>query len=330
MRNASNMSEKELQLVFLEKNQVNKSSFAEDMPSVWGGTWYVDSEIGKLRKVLMHRPGKEIEDLQGDPREYSLCGPLDPEAMRVEFDAIKKVYEDNGVEVVLVDAEDVRLDTPNMIFCRDIVSGSPNGPIINRMGVKVRSPEVKAATMKLGKIGAPIAKTVTGTGTFEGACLLWIDRETALLGKGTRSNEAGVRQMEDELRNQGVKNIIRVDLPHNDIHLDGMIAVADLDVVLLNLDVVPEHVYLTFKKRGFRILELPVEEVIYAANFVALEPGKIVMCKGCPKTKALLESAGVECIEVTVDNIRVAAGAIHCMTAFLQRDPIPVYEVQEL
>jgi arginine deiminase len=66
-----------------------------------------------------------------------------------------------------------------------------------------------------------------------------------------------------------------------------------------------------------------------AANFVALEPGKIVMCKGYPKTKALLEARGVNCIEVCVDNIIVAAGAIHCMTAFLERDPVPLYKVTE-
>jgi N-dimethylarginine dimethylaminohydrolase len=327
---ARNMTDKDLQLVFLEKNQVNKSHFADDMPTVWGGNWYVDSEIGKLRKVLMRRPGKEIENLPGDPREWSLCGPLDPEAMRREHDALTKIYRDNGVEVFLIDEEDVGLGIPNILFCRDIVNGSPCGAIVSRMGTKVRSPEVKPATMKLGKLGIPIAKTINGTGTFEGACLIWIDRETALIGKGTRSNESGVRQMEDELRNQGVKEVIRVDLPHNDIHLDGMIAIADRDVVLMNLDVVPEHVYLTFKKRGFRILEIPSSEIASGANFVALEPGKIVMCEGCDETKKLLESAGVTCITTPIYNIRVAAGAIHCMTAFLQRDPVKVYDVKEL
>jgi arginine deiminase len=37
----------------------------------------------------------------------------------------------------------------------------------------------------------------------------------------------------------------------------------------------------------------------------------------------------VEVIEVKVDEIRRAGGAIHCMTAFLQRDTIPVYPVKE-
>jgi N-dimethylarginine dimethylaminohydrolase len=323
------MTEKELQLTFIEKNQIGKSHFTEDMPAVWGGKWYVDSEIGKLRKVLMRRPGHEIENLQGNPSDWSLCGSLNPEAMRREHDALTKIYRDNGVEVFLIDDEDVKEKIPNLIFCRDIVNGSPCGAIVSRMGTKVRSPDVKPASMKLGKLGVPIAKTINGTGTFEGACLIWIDRNTALIGEGTRSNKAGVKQMEDELHNQGVKDVIRVDIPHSEIHLDGMIGIADYDVVLMNYDMVPESIYLLFKKRGFRIFEVPKSEITMGANFVALEPGKIVMCEGCPETKKLLESAGVKCIATPVYNIRVAAGAIHCMTAFLERDPVKIYDVKE-
>lgn len=314
--------------LFNPATQVGTTTFSEDMPTVWGGNWYVDSEIGKLRKVLMRRPGKEVENLTGDPRLLTLRGPLDPEAMRAEHDAIVQMYRDNGVEVFLIDDKYAREDTPNNIFCRDLVNGSPGGPIVSRMGVSVRAPEVKAATMKLGELGAPIAKTINGTGTFEGACMIWIDRKTVLLGRGTRSNEAGVRQMEEELRGQGVETIVRIDIPHNDIHLDGFIAVADYDVVALDCDVCPEHVYLFFKERGFRVVEIPQHETGRAANFVALEPGKIAMCNGCPDTKKLLEAEGVECIEVIVDNILMAGGAIHCSTAFLERDPVPLYEVK--
>src|SRR5690606_7872555 len=57
-------------------------------------------------------------------------------------------------------------------------------------------------------------------------------------------------------------------------------------------------------------------------NFVAIEPGKIVMPAGCPETKQKIEDAGVEVIEAQVDEILKGWGAIHCMTAFLKRDPV--------
>ncbi|MDR3354109.1 MAG: hypothetical protein LBO21_03655 [Synergistaceae bacterium] len=76
---------------------------------------------------------------------------------------------------------------------------------------------------------------------------------------------------------------------------------------------------------GFEIIENPnVTEVKAggAINFVALEPGKILIPAGNPNTKKLLEDAGVECIEVKLTEIAKAWGAIHCMSAFLKRDPI--------
>jgi len=313
-------------LAVLDELEVH-TAFEEDVLKMWGGNWYVDSEIGKLRAVLMRRPGKEVEDITLEPKRVSMHEKLNPEGMRKEFDDIVRMYEEHGVKVYLV--EETGKDCPNAIFCRDLVNGSPNGAILSRMGINVRSPEVAYVSKQLGKIGVPIAKTVTGKGTFEGACLIWIDRETAIIGHGTRSNEEGCKQVEDELRNQGVKTIIRVEIPRNGVHLDGFIAIADYDVAVTFPYITPNNVYSELRKRGFRIVEIPTyEEQALAANFVALEPGKIAMCAGYPRTKALLEEAGVEVVEVKVDEIRRAGGAIHCMTAFLQRDPVPVYPIK--
>lgn len=308
-----------------------RSNFSDVMENVWGHRWYVDSEIGKLRAVLMRRPGKEIENITLPPEAVSMHGKLNPEGMRHEFDAIKKIYEDNGVKVFLIDDDDVHIDSPNQIFCRDVVNGSPNGPIISRMGITIRSREVRAAMVTLAKNGIPIAKMINGNGIFEGACLIWIDRETVILGRGTRSNEDGCRQMEIELRHQGVKNVIYVEIPRNGVHTDGLVAVADYDLVLLNPMTCPTNIYDEFRKRDFRIVEVACwEESIFAANFVALEPGKILMCSGSPRTQEALEKAGVSVIEADVTHISEAGGAIHCMTAFLERDPVPIYPIREI
>ena len=120
-------------------------SFLDDMEEHWGFRWSVDSEIGKLRAALMRRPGREVELAMEDPLQFSMLDKLNPEGMREEFDTIKRIYEDNGVKVYLLDDEDVPEDCPNILYCRDLVNGSPNGAIINRMGINVRSKEVVAA-----------------------------------------------------------------------------------------------------------------------------------------------------------------------------------------
>jgi len=60
----------------------------------------------------------------------------------------------------------------------------------------------------------------------------------------------------------------------------------------------------------------------FCTNFVALEPGKIVLPAGNPQTKEKMEQAGMTVIETPVDEIMKGWGALHCMTVFLRRDPI--------
>jgi arginine deiminase len=77
--------------------------------------------------------------------------------------------------------------------------------------------------------------------------------------------------------------------------------------------------------RDFTVIEAtnPVEvKETFCTNFVALSPGKVVMPAGNPETKAKMEMAGVEVIETEMDEIIKGWGSIHCMTAFLRRDPI--------
>lgn len=65
---------------------------------------YVNSEYGKLKKVLLHRPGAETENLT--PATYVELLFDDayylPEAQR-EHDAFAKILRDNGVEVVYLE-----------------------------------------------------------------------------------------------------------------------------------------------------------------------------------------------------------------------------------
>ena len=65
---------------------------------------HVTSEIGKLKKVLLHRPGKELLNLTPDTLSRLLFDdiPFLPVAQK-EHDAFAKVLRDNGVEVVYLE-----------------------------------------------------------------------------------------------------------------------------------------------------------------------------------------------------------------------------------
>ena len=65
---------------------------------------YVKSEIGKLKKVLLHRPGKELLNLTPDTLSELLFDdiPYLQDAQK-EHDAFAKALVDNGIEVVYLE-----------------------------------------------------------------------------------------------------------------------------------------------------------------------------------------------------------------------------------
>ncbi len=65
---------------------------------------HVFSEIGKLKKVCLHRPGKELENLMPDYLDRLLFDDIPfLEEAQAEHDAFAKALEDNGVEVVYLE-----------------------------------------------------------------------------------------------------------------------------------------------------------------------------------------------------------------------------------
>lgn len=301
----------------------SETSFAEEMKELWGD-WYCDSEVGKLRSVLLHRPGKEIEGITEENfSEYRFRGAIDTEKAGHEQDALADIYRDHGVEVHYVTGQ--RKDKPNAMFLRDLVLMTPEGAIICRPAIPARRGEEKAVAQSLAALGVPILKTINGNGYFEGACAMWVNRETVVIGTGSRANEAGAQQVEAELRNIGVTNIIRTQIPYGSIHLDGYMNMADKNKVV----VFPWH--LTYDcaaalmKAGVEIVEVTdIHELKegMALNFVTLAPGKVVMPAGNPNTKKLLEDNGIEVLETELTELMNGWGSCHCMTLFLKRDAV--------
>jgi len=297
------------------------ASFAEDMPDAWGD-WGVDSEVGTLRAVLMRRPGPEIENI-GAPGAFRFAGQMDPVKAQEQHDALVEIYREHGVRVYYV--ENMRPDRPNGVYVRDLVFMTPQGAILARPGISARRGEERYAAEALARLGVPIIHTVCGEGTFEGACATWVDRETVIIGTSSRCNAAGAAQVEATLRAIGVKTIIPFQIPFGSIHIDGILNIADRRKAMIFPWQTPYDVARALLDKGFTLLENPhIEEIKigHGLNFVALEPGKVVMPAGNPLSRRVLEDGGIEVIEADISELMKGRGAIHCMTAFLKRDPI--------
>ncbi|SCJ57104.1 N(G)%2CN(G)-dimethylarginine dimethylaminohydrolase [uncultured Eubacterium sp.] len=300
-----------------EKWFPKESSIIDDMKDLWGD-FGVCSEVDPLKAVLMRRPGKEIENFDWQAARFK--ADIDPARFRAQHDALADIYRAHGVRVHYI--EEQREDKPNALFCRDLVLMTPEGAIVTRPAMEARRGEERYAAKALADLGVPIIRTICGDATFEGAMVMWVDRRTAILASGVRTNRSGYEMVEYELRRMGVTEILHMQVPYGHAHIDGNLNFASHDVAMIHASQVPYDVCDALKKKGIKLLECPSQteaKQSFAINFVALAPGQIVMPAGNPRSQALLEQNGVEVIPVEFDEVMKGFGAIHCCTAFLKR-----------
>jgi N-dimethylarginine dimethylaminohydrolase len=298
-----------------------ETSIAEDFAEYWGGDWGCDSEVGKLRAVLMRRPGKEIEGVE-DPEECRWLDVMDAEKSRKQHDDLAELYRSEGIEVHYV--EKMREDKPNALFIRDNVLMTPQGAIVGRQAMACRRGEERFAAEALARLGVPIVKTISGNGIFETACCLWVDAGTVIIGTGNRANWEGAVQVEQALASMGVEHFLHLPIPYGYAHIDSIISFVDKKTAVFDPVRLPWDVWTALKNRDFKLFEAPSpdETKELALNFVALAPGKILMAAGYPETKEFLQSRGIAVHEVEIAELRKGWGSLHCMTAILKRELI--------
>ncbi|MCI9586607.1 MAG: amidinotransferase [Oscillospiraceae bacterium] len=294
-----------------------ETGFTEDLPLYWGD-WGVSSEVDTLRAVLMRRPGREVESFDAAAVRFS-DEPIDVELMRQQHDAVADVYRQNGVKVYYV--EEQREDRPNAVFCRDLLFMTPEGAILTRPGMAARRGEERYVAKVLSDIGVPIIKTVSGDGFFEGANAMWVDRHTCVVSTGSRCNRSGFEQVRTELERMDVA-VYHMQQPYSNIHIDGIMNPASNEAIMVHASQVPYDIIDMLKKKGFKILEVPSQTELrehFSCNFVALEPGRVLMPEGSPRAQELLEKNGIQVETINISEIIKGKGALHCITAFLKR-----------
>src|SRR5205823_4227523 len=100
-----------------------------------------------------------------------------------------------GVEVLYLPRDEtVGLDS---LYARDASIVCDAGVILCNMGKPQRRTEPAAQEAALRRAGVSIRGRITGDGRLEGGDVCWIDGRTVAVGRGYRTNEAGIRQLRD-------------------------------------------------------------------------------------------------------------------------------------
>jgi N-dimethylarginine dimethylaminohydrolase len=170
--------------------------------------------------------------------------------------------------------------------------------ILASMGKAERSGEPAAQARAFSAWGIPVAGAIQPPGRLEGGDVLWLDDRIVAVGRGYRTNAAGIAQFRAILGEE-IDELIEVSLPHwrgpaDVFHLMSIISPVDRRLAVVYSPLMP----VPFRERlldlGFDFIEVPDEEFdSMGANVLALGPRDCVMLAGNPRTRERLEQAGV-------------------------------------
>jgi dimethylargininase len=272
-----------------------------------------------LARVLMRRPGKSL--LEADASEWHYGPTFDGEKAVAQYAKFASLVEKSGAVIQwMEDAGDGLADS---MFTHDPSLMTDQGAIILRMGKRLRVPEGKLHEDAYKDAGIPILGRIKAPGTVEGGDCVWVDSKTLAIGRGVRSNQAGIEQMQAILAPLGVI-VLCFDLPlwHGEeacLHLMSVISPLADDLALVHAPLMPAAFYLLLKERGIRMIVAPAEE--FAAsnglnlNVLPTSPKHVIMVDGFPLTKAAMEAEGCVVETFEADALCIACeGGPTCLT----------------
>ncbi len=285
------------------------------------------SEVGKLRRVAV----KHARDAFGDAaaverqwRDLRYLARPDVTAATPEYERFLALLDAAGVETLHLPFDDtVGLDS---LYPRDASIVCNRGVILCNMGKPQRRTEPAVQEAAFRAAGIPIRGRITGDGTVEGGDVCWIDERTLAVGRGYRTNEAGIRQLRDLVRDC-VDEVIVVPLPHwhgpEDVfHLMSIVSPIDRDLFLVYAPLLPVPFREALTSRRIALVEVPDAEFdTLGCNVLAVAPRDVLMIAGNPETRARLERTGVTVREFAGREICLkGGGGPTCLTRPLMRD----------
>jgi|TARA_B110000259_G_C14029841_1_gene406248 N-dimethylarginine dimethylaminohydrolase len=325
---------------YIKIPNVSEPSFEtnSELIDIWGRNWGCDSDVGKLKTVLMHPP---TEDILRDPRKRLVasneatderdqgwywdgdeCMPrtqLPIDEMRDQWDGLLSVLEAHEVEIIRMQSVTGGRFSH---YTRDSAIAVQGGAIICRLRPYTRRGEEVWATKSIAQLGMPIIRTITGKGMLEGGSFTWLDSQTVIVGRSNCVNEEAVVQLEEILKPQGIE-VLRADLSFFDIHIDGVFGMLSHGVAMVDKDKLPFVFLEELQKRHITLIPITKDDDPWVLNSLVIEPGKVVMPEGLSAvTRKRLDHHHIEVITIPFDKVHLNGGGIRCSTCPLIRESI--------
>ncbi|NKB51417.1 MAG: amidinotransferase [Rhizobiaceae bacterium] len=284
----------------------------------------VSSMTAPLRQVAVRRPGPSM--VNADPSVWHYGPPFDRTRVSAQHDNFTSCLADAGCDVIWMDNDDQGI--ADAVFTYDASLVTPRGAILMSPGKALRNGEQDTHRAFFDSIGIPIGGEITGDARAEAGDTLWLDDTLLAIGRGFRTNAAGVSQITDLLKGMGV-TAQAFDLPYYQgqdacLHLMSLVSIVDTRTALVCLDLVPVALRQLMLDLGYRLIAAPFDEFqstgTLSTNVLATAPGRCIMLDGIPKTRAALENAGIEVTVFEGDALCIGCeGGPTCLTRPLLR-----------
>lgn len=285
------------------------------------------SEVDQIKSLLLKHPKDAFmsqEYIQSQWKELNYLASPDYDKALKEYDNFVEYLKKSISEIYYLPQNDkTGLDS---VYVHDPVIITNKGAILCNMGKEKRRAEPSAAGEFLIKLGIPILGSISGEGMLESGDVVWIDERTLAVGLGYRTNEEGIRQLKELIRDI-VDEFIVVPLPHwkgpgDVLHLMSLLSPVDHDLAVVYSRLLPVPFREWLLRRDIQLLDIPDSEFeTMACNILAVSPRKCIMISGNPQTKQMLEDKGIEIWEYGGEEISMkGAGGPTCLTRPLLRE----------
>ena len=269
----------------------------------------VSSMTAPLRKVAVKRPGSSLQN--ADPKVWHYGPNFDPETAALNHSAFVNTLEATGVEIFWMPDEDDAI--ADAVFTYDASLMTPSGAVLMSPGKTLRAGEQELHRAFYRAHDIPIIGEIEGEARAEAGDTLWLDDHTLVVGRGFRTNQAGVEQLQGIMGAQSIHAPV-FDLPvylgaEACLHLMSLVSLVDTKLALVCKPLLPVGLWELLIDRGFTLIEAPYKEFeesgTLSTNVLATTPGECIMLDGLPETRSALTDAGVK--------VRVFDGESLCM-----------------
>ena len=194
-------------------------------------------------------------------------------------------------------------DCPDSVFVEDMVVVCEDLAVLTRPGAEARRAEVAGVAGMIRSLGLRSA-SIREPGTLDGGDVLQVGR-TVYVGRGGRTNSAGIRQLRALLSPLG-RTVIAVPLGKV-LHLKSAVTALPDGTFLLLPHLVPAGLFPAVR---------PVEEEA-GCHVVPLGADRVLIAASAPRTAELLDDAGFTPVVVDISEFEKLEGCVTCLSVLL-------------